>query len=80
MLTSKRDERRTVPVKKEPIVSQCMEQDEFFRKIKERDGLRVRTGKKDDMMPVARLCVDTFRGPFEWWMLPFKLFQVCRLS
>lgn len=79
-LTSKRDKRSTVPVKKEPRVSQRTEQDEFFGKVKERDGLRVRTGKKDDMMPVARLCVDTFRGPFEWWMLPLKLFQVCRAS
>lgn len=80
MLTSKRDERSAVPVKKEPRVSQCVEQDEFFGMIKEREGLRVRTGKQDDMMPVARLCVDTFRGPFEWWMLPFKLFQVCHVS
>lgn len=60
-------------------VSQSEEQERILRNISEsegKSGLLIRTGTKDDMFSVTRLCVDTFRGPFEWWMLPVQLFQV----
>ena len=57
-------------------VSQRVEQDQVLGKMEKRDGLRVRTGRGSDMMQVARLCVDTFRGPFEWWMQPLRVYRV----
>lgn len=27
-------------------------------------------------LPNARLCIETFRGPFQWFELPLQLFQV----
>lgn len=60
-------------------ISQRDEQERILGDICQEEvksGLRFRTGNKDDMLPITRLCVDTFRGPFEWWMLPLQLFQV----
>lgn len=73
----------------EKVVSQREEQDGVLRKwcassseggvdVGE-SGLLVRTAQKDDMFSISHLCVDTFRGPFEWYMLPLQLFQVLGL-
>lgn len=61
--------------------SQREEQEKVLKRFCQEDnriasGLRVRTGQKADMLTISHLCVDTFRGPFEWWMLPVQLFQV----
>lgn len=62
------------------VVSQREEQDRVLQKFSSgvtvESGLIVRTGQRDDMMSISQLCVDTFRGPFEWFMLPLRLFQV----
>lgn len=65
------------------FVSQRTEQDQVLEKFCSEGGgtgidpgLTIRTGQKSDMLSVSHLCVDTFRGPFEWYMLPFQLFQV----
>lgn len=67
------------------VVSQRKEQEQVLKKFAKEEGgglgaefnnLRVRTGQKGDMLGVSQLCVDTFRGPFEWYMLPLQLFQV----
>lgn len=67
------------------VVSQREEQEEVLKKIHYNSDaslasskLRVRTGLKSDMAAVSHLCVDTFRGPYEWYMLPLQLFQVAR--
>lgn len=67
------------------VVSQREEQDGVLQKFSSQggvdveSGLRVRTAQKDDMFSISHLCVDTFRGPFEWFELPFQLFQVQQL-
>lgn len=64
------------------VVSQREEQERVLEKIRESDdtnnksNLLVRTGTKGDMQSISHLCIDTFRGPFKWWMLPLQLFQV----
>lgn len=61
-------------------VSQRDEQErllaQFSEGIGDSAGFRVRTGGNKDMPTVSRLCVETFRGPYEWWMLPLQVFQV----
>lgn len=64
------------------VVSQREEQEQVLKKLRQSDStngrssLLVRTGIKGDMARVSRLCIDTFRGPFAWWMFPLQLFQV----
>lgn len=64
------------------VVSQREEQDGVLQKFSSQggvdveSGLRVRTAQKDDMFSISHLCVDTFRGPFQWFELPLQLFQV----
>lgn len=65
-------------------VSQREEQERILNKLSEAENksdLVFRTGTRDDMFKITRLCIETFRGPFEWWMLPLQLIQVrwCRL-
>lgn len=67
----------------EKVVSQREDQEDVLDRFsKEGEGMKhdrglvVRTGKKQDMLSISHLCVDTFRGPFEWWMLPVQLFEV----
>lgn len=64
------------------IVSQREEQDGVLQKFSSHggsgveSGLLVRTAQKDDMFSISHLCVDTFRGPFQWFEFPLQLFQV----
>ncbi|CAN0470861.1 unnamed protein product, partial [Laminaria digitata] len=63
------------------VVSQREEQDGVLQKFSSQggvdveSGLRVRTAQKNDMFSISHLCVDTFRGPFQWFELPLQLFQ-----
>ncbi|CAM9237054.1 unnamed protein product [Discosporangium mesarthrocarpum] len=45
------------------------------RSIDADSGLRVRTGRSADMPAVSHLCIEAFRGPFEWWMTPIQIIQ-----
>lgn len=65
------------------VISQRKEQQEVLNSMslnsaanQAATGLRVRTSLKDDMRAVSHLCVDTFRGPYEWYMLPLQIFHV----
>lgn len=66
----------------EKVVSQRKEQDGVLQKFSSQggvdveSGLLVRTAQKDDMFSISHLCVDTFRGPFQWFEFPLQLFQV----
>lgn len=68
----------------EKVVSQRKEQDSVLTRWRSSEdgvdvgesGLLVRTAQKDDMFSISHLCVDTFRGPYEWYMLPLQLFEV----
>ncbi|CAM9815999.1 unnamed protein product [Pylaiella littoralis] len=59
----------------EEVVSQREEQESVLRKLEASSGLRIRTVNKGDMLSISRLCIDTFRGPFQWFELPLQLFQ-----
>ncbi|CAM9547398.1 unnamed protein product [Scytosiphon promiscuus] len=62
-------------------VSQRVEQNEVLERFTAEGGipaeasLAVRTVNKSDMLGISRLCIDTFRGPFQWFELPLQLFQ-----
>ncbi|CAM9139408.1 unnamed protein product [Ectocarpus fasciculatus] len=65
----------------EKVVSQRVEQDEVLERFTSEGGvpeaakLAVRTANSGDMPSISRLCIDTFRGPFQWFELPVQLFQ-----
>ncbi|CAM9464784.1 unnamed protein product [Ectocarpus sp. 4 AP-2014] len=65
----------------EKVVSQRVEQDEVLDRFTSAGGvpeaakLAVRTANSGDMPSISRLCIDIFRGPFQWFELPIQLFQ-----
>ncbi|CAM9593673.1 unnamed protein product [Choristocarpus tenellus] len=58
------------------VKSQRKEQDLILQSLTGPDvGVYVRSASSADMPQVSHICIECFRGPFEWWMKPIQLVQ-----